>query len=157
MDNLPAWVYIVLALTSGLFGQQFLGQVWKQREKQKQDRAEHAQAQENSLLRAVIEMVQVQSATLTELLKGSLAANQTMANNIGQLALSLEGQNRDENNRFLLIKEELLKVQRQLEQMEGMLNDSQDLTSAVVKALGANLKDVMHEVAEDKVREGSIR
>jgi hypothetical protein len=157
MDNLPIWVYIVLALTSGLFGQQFLGQVWKQREKQKQDQAEHAQAQENSLLRAVIDMVQVQSATLTELLKGSLAANQTMANNIGQLALSLEGQNRDENNRFLLIREELGKVQQQLEDMEHMLIDSQDLTSAVVKALGANLETVMQEVQRDKVKEDNIK
>lgn len=161
MEVLPVWVYIILALFAGLFGNQFLGRFIEARLKQKgqlslaererevaRDRAE--QQQQNELLKAVVGMVQTQSKDLTELLKDSLKSNQVMANNIGQLAMAIEGQGRDTTNRFVLVKQGLDEVSDDLEAMTRKLDVTNDYTAAVIRAIGGNLESILADVQRDK-------
>lgn len=179
MDTLPSWVYVATALVAGLFGNQFFGRFLEQRLKHIQEQDRTAQEQEaerekverdtqiereradmaaqGRLLEAVIVMVKTQSKDLTELLRASLKANQAMANNIGQLAMAIEGQGRDDQNRFVAIKEGLERVRCEIEDMSKKLDRTNDYTAAIIRAMGANLEEVLNGIEEDRSRENDLQ
>lgn len=170
--ELPLWVYIIIALSAGLLGNQFVGRLIEQRFKHtwgqeqadrdreatrdKADRergANRAKAgveAQGRLLEAIIGMVETQSRDLTDLLRDSLKSNQTMAGNISQLAMAMEGQGRDDQNRFVTLKDSLERVRLELKRMSSKLDLTNDYTAAIIRAMGANLDAILADVANDK-------
>lgn len=160
-EALPVWVYIILSLFAGLFGNQFLGRVLSQfqahRHTLQQAEVTHQQSvqqaevnQQTDLLHAVVDMVKNQSAAMTELLKDALKSNQVMANNVGQLAMAIEGSGRDEHNHFLLVREGIEGVNRTLKEMDNKLAATNDYTAAVVRVLGGDLDEIVKALAVDR-------
>lgn len=157
MEQIPGWVYIILALFAGLFGNQFLGKLIAQWQSHEQDKDQHEQAQANELLKAVIDMVRTQSKDLTALLQESLASNQVMANNIGQLAMAIEGGGRDSHNQFLIVKDSLDGVSLGLAKMSDKVDTTNDYTAAVIRAIGGNLDVLLVDVERDKANGEELR
>lgn len=157
MEPLPIWVYVVLALFVGTFGNQFLGKLIAQWQSHEQKKDQHDQAQADELLKAVIDMVRNQSKDLTSLLQESLGNNQVMANNIGQLAMAIEGGGRDSHNQFLIVKESLDGVRDGLTAMSAKVDTTNDYTAAVIRAIGGDLDALMTDVKRDKANGEELR
>lgn len=150
MDSLPVWVYVVLALFAGLFGNQFLGRVLELRLKHVQGQEQTERELQGSLLAAVINMVQAQSRDLTDLLKDSLRANQIVANNIGQLAMSMDGQGRDGQNQFLVVRDKLDDLGRDVNTLTRKLDDTNAYIVAVVRAIGGDPEVTLPEIGGER-------